>query len=343
MAGRKLDPVAFSMELYERVKPSLGFKAKSRFEAEYWRRQLKEKLIELLGGFPRGRCNLDAEVTDRVEFPNYVRESVYFQSMENLTVFGYFLIPKGIKTPAPAILCLHGHGRGCDEIVGIEEDGSQRKEYGGYQKDFAIQAVDHGYVAFAIEQLGFGRRRDEKAKKSGPGTSSCQPVSGAALLLGRTMIGWRVYDAMRAIDYMRKRKEVDPERIGCMGISGGGTTTFYTAALDERVKVAVVSGYFNTYRDSIMSISHCIDNYIPGILRYFEMYDIAGLIAPRAFFVESGTEDSIFPVEATKFAFEKARTIYRMLGAGDKIDMEIFEGEHQFHGVKAFEFLKKWL
>ncbi len=343
MASRKLDPVAFSMELYERSKPSLSFKAKSKFETEYWKKQLKGKLVELLGGFPKMKCNLDAEVTDRAEFPNYVRESVYFQSRENLTVFGYFLIPKELKSPAPAMLCLHGHGRGCDDIVGIEEDGSQRKDYGGYQKDFALQAVDHGYVAFAIEQLGFGHRRGEKAREEGPGASSCQPVSGSAFLLGQTMIGWRVYDAMRAIDYMLKRSEVDPERIGCMGISGGGTTTFYTAALDERVKAAVVSGYFNTYKNSIMSVSHCIDNYIPDILKYFEMYDITGLIAPRGLFVESGTEDGIFPIEATKFAFEKARMIYGMLGAKDKIDMEIFEGEHQFYGVKAFEFLKKWL
>lgn len=92
-----------------------------------------------------------------------------------------------------------------------------------------------------------------------------------------------------------------------------------------------------------MSISHCIDNYVPGILRYAEMADIAGLIAPRPLFIESGTKDEIFPVDATNAAFEKARAIYRVFGAQDRIGKEIFENEHVFHGVQAFPFLKQWL
>ncbi len=218
-----------------------------------------------------------------------------------------------------------------------------RKELGGYQMDFALQCVKHGYAALAIEQFGFGRRRDQRAKEAGPGTSSCQPASGAALLLGQTMIGWRVYDAIRALDFLQTRPEVDPERLGAMGISGGGTTTFHLACVDERVKAAVVSGYFNTFRDSIMSIPHCMDNYIPGMLRYAEMYDLAGLIAPRALFVESGTKDSIFPYKATLYAYEKAKAIYEVFGCPDKIGIEIFEGEHSFHGKGAFRFLEEHL
>ena len=157
------------------------------------------------------------------------------------------------------------------------------------------------------------------------------------------MIAWRVYDVMRAVDYLSEREEVDPKRIGCMGISGGGTITFFASALERRIKAAVVSGYFNTFKDSILSISHCMDNYVPGVLRYAEMYDIAGLIAPRPLFVESGTKDDIFPVEATRDSFGKAKRIYQAFGAQDRLGMEIFEGEHSFHGVGAFPFLKRWL
>ena len=128
-----------------------------------------------------------------------------------------------------------------------------------------------------------------------------------------------------------------------MGISGGGTITFFSSAVETRIKVAVISGYFNTFRDSIMSIPHCIDNYVPGILKYAEMYDIAGLIAPRAMFVESGEKDNIFPIEATKSSFEKARKNFAVFGAEDKIDIEVFPKEHCFHGVKAFVFLNKQL
>ena len=95
------------------------------------------------------------------------------------------------------------------------------------------------------------------------------------------MIGWRVHDVMRTIDWIGTRKELDVSRVGCMGISGGGTCTLFSAALEPRIRAAMVSGYLNTFRDSVFSLSHCIDNYIPGILNWAEMYDVAGLIAPR--------------------------------------------------------------
>ena len=100
-----------------------------------------------------------------------------------------------------------------------------------------------------------------------------------------------------------------------MGISGGGTITFTTAALDERVKAAVVSGAFCTYRDSIFSRSHCIDNYIPGILRWFETADLTGLIAPRYLFVEAGSQDNIFPRPGVEEALQNARKVYRNAGS----------------------------
>lgn len=341
--SRQFDTLAFTHDIYSKNKPDLAFKARSLEEAKAWQTKLRRKLIELLGGFPKEKCDLKAEIVETVDFPAYTREIINFESRKNLSVFGYFLLPKGLKTPLPVVVCLPGHGRGADDIVGINEDGSQRKEYGGYQNDFALQCVDHGFAALAIEQFAFGHRRDERARKSGAGASSCSPASGAAFLFGQTMAGWRVYDVIRSIDYLETRKEVDPKRVGVMGISGGGTITFFSSAVEKRVKTAVVSGYFNTFKDSIMSIPHCIDNYIPGILKYAEMYDIAGLIAPRALFIESGAKDNIFPIEATKFAFQKAKRVYRVFRAEEQVDMEEFPKEHTFHGVKAFEFLKKQL
>ena len=343
MKDREFDSLVFSRELAEANEPALAFTAKDGGEAKVWQRSLRRKVTELVGGFPKERCALRAEGIERREFPTYTRETVVFESREHLSVFGYFLVPKGYKSPGPTVICLPGHGRGCDDIVGIEEDGTMRAAYGEYQNDFALQCVEHGFAAFAMEQFGFGHRRDERARAAGAGDSSCQPASGAAFLLGQTMVGWRVWDVMRAVDYLETREEVDPERIGCMGISGGGTITFFASALEQRIKAAVVSGYFNTFRDSILSIPHCICNYVPGMLKTAEMYDLAGLIAPRPFFVESGTEGKIFPVEATRVAFGKAQEIYRVLGAEDRIGLEIFEGEHSFYGKGAFRFLEQWL
>ena len=157
------------------------------------------------------------------------------------------------------------------------------------------------------------------------------------------MIAWRVYDVMRTIDWIETRDELDSDRIGCMGISGGGTITTFASALDPRIKAALVSGYLNTFRDSILSISHCIDNYVRGILQWCEMYDIAGLIAPRPLFVESGDEDAIFPVEASRASFERVKKVYSVFGEPELAEQEVFTGEHSFHGKRGLPFLAKHL
>jgi len=343
VTGRQLDSLQFSLSSYETIKPSMSFTAANEATARSWQKRVRRKLSELLGGFPSARAALQPLILEKKRFNGYTREKIVFQSRDNLSVFGYLVLPEGISNQVPAIVCLPGHGRGCDDIVGITEKGQQRESKSGYARDFALQVVERGYAAFALEQLAFGCRRDNAARKKGAGQSSCQPSAGAALLFGQTMIGWRVWDVMRAIDYLLGRPEIDSSRIATMGISGGGTVSLFSAALDERIRVGVVSGYFNTFRDSIVSLSHCIDNYVPGILNYMEMYDIAGLIAPRGLFIESGVHDPIFPIRGSREAFDKAQHIYSVFGAANKIGHEIFDDEHVFYGKGAFEFLKRTL
>jgi cephalosporin-C deacetylase-like acetyl esterase len=341
--GRQLDGLQFSLSSYESIKPSMSFTATNEAAARLWQKRVRRKLTELLRGFPPTRAALQARILEKKKINAYTREKIIFQSRDNLSVFGYLLLPEKVSGPVPAIVCLPGHGRGCDDIVGIAENGQQRESKSGYSRDFALQVVERGYATFAIEQLAFGCRRDDAARKKGAGQSSCQPSAGAALLLGQTMLGWRVWDVMRAIDYLRSRSEIDSSRLATMGISGGGTVSLFSAALDERITVGVVSGYFNTFRDSILSLSHCIDNYVPGILNYVEMYDIAGLIAPRGLFVESGARDPIFPVHGSRAAVRKAQSIYSVFGAANKFGHEVFDDEHVFYGKGAFEFLKTML
>jgi len=333
------DPVLFSRKLYESAPLTLTFRAQNRKQAEAWQKQLRAKVTELVGGFPATHGPLNAQTLEVREFPAYRREKFLFESRPGLEVLGYLLTPTAAKPPFRTMICIPGHGRGVDDIVGIDDKGADRTTKDGYQHDLAIQVAEHGLAAVAIEPLAFGCRRGTQAKKEGLGHSSCQPVAGAALLLGQTMIGWRVFDVMRTIDWIETRNELDASRVGCMGISGGGTCTTFSAALEPRIKAAMISGYLNTFRDSIFSLSHCIDNYVPGILNWAEMYDIAGLIAPRPLFAESGTKDDIFPIEASRASFARVKKVYETLGATDNCQHEIFEGEHSFHGVEGIPFL----
>jgi dienelactone hydrolase len=189
--------------------------------------------------------------------------------------------------------------------------------------------------------MAFGCRRDPLTKKKGLGQAACQPSAGAALLLGQTMIGWRVWDVMRSIDWIETRPELDAKRVGCMGISGGGTCTTFAAALELRIRAAMISGYLNTFRDSVISLSHCIDNYVPGILNWAEMYDVAGLIAPRPLFVESGERDNIFPIEASRASFARVQKVYEIFGAASRTEQETFDDAHSFCGKRGLPFLAK--
>jgi dienelactone hydrolase len=333
----EFDTLAYTRSLYPRAPLKLTFRATNRKEAELWQKRWRAKLVELVGGFPdRGKPPV-AEILEKREFPTYVREKFVFESRPGLAVLGYVLSPK-TAGPHPAMICVPGHGRGVDDIVGIDDHGRDRTTRVFYQFDFAVQAAEHGMAAVAIEPMAFGCRRDDAAKKHGLGQSSCQPAAGAALLLGETMIAWRVFDVMRTVDWIETRRDLDAKRVGCMGISGGGTCTMFSAALEPRIQVAFVSGYVNTFRDSIFSLSHCIDNYVPGILNWAEQYDVAGLIAPRAFFAESGERDHIFPIAASRESFAKVKRVYEVFGAADKIGQEIHPGEHQFSGKQGLPF-----
>jgi dienelactone hydrolase len=160
-------------------------------------------------------------------------------------------------------------------------------------------------------------------------------------MLGETIVGWRVWDVIRAIDYIATRPELDASRVGCMGISGGGTATLFSAALEPRIRAAMVSGYLNTFRDSIGSLAHCVDNYVPGILNWAEMHDIAGLIAPRPLFVESGEKDNIFPIAASIESVKQVREIYAVFNQAERVEHEVFPGEHSFWGKRGIPFMAK--
>ncbi len=341
--GTGFDPVVFSHRLYESAPLRLSFAAQNRRDAETWQKALRPKIAELLGGFPARRGPLQSQTLEIRDFPAYRRERFVFESRPDVWVLGYLLAPKSERAPYSPVICLPGHGRGVDDIVGIDEHGRDRTTKVGYEYDYAIQVVEHGMAAVAIEPMAFGCRRDPLTKKKGLTASACQPAAGAALLFGQTMIGWRVWDVMRTIDWIETRPELNAARVGCMGCSGGGTATLFSAALEPRIKAALVSCYLNTFRDCILSLSHCIDNYVPGILNWAEMYDVAGLIAPRALFVESGEQDTIFPVWASRASFERVKKVYQVFGAPELTDQEVFPGPHSFWGKRGLPFLARHL
>ena len=200
-------------------------------------------------------------------------------------------------------------------------------------RDFAVRAVKEGYCALALEQRCFG----ECGGIESTGEPDCYRASMAAMLIGRTAIGERVWDVQRAIDILEKYfPQADAQKIICMGNSGGGTTALFAACVEPRIGFAMPSCYFCTFDDSIAAIYHCICNLVPGIRKYFDMGDLAGFIAPRPLVLVAGKDDDIFPIEGVKKAFATAQKYYAAANAADNIKLVVGDGGHRFYADDAW-------
>lgn len=316
-------------QYYQTHPPELRFQATTAVEFESWRKALRAKIRELLGVPSLDRVLLNPQVLARDEEEVYWREKISYTTAPGITAVAYLLIPKSISLPRPAVLCPHGHGIGKEATI-------QK----GTPQDYAVRLAERGYVTLSPDHIGFGERAEYV---DGDSAKGYRLTMLKFQLLGQTILGWRVWDLQRALDLLATRPEVQAERLGCVGLSLGGELTLYLAGLDERIKVAVISGFLNTFHDTFYSVEHCNCGYVPGILKFAEMGDIAALIAPRPMLIESGRRDTGFPTAAALEGYALARRAYTLLGAEDRLDVEVFDGGHAFSGRKAFSWLDRWL
>jgi dienelactone hydrolase len=302
-------------------------------ELRPWQESLRARLGDLLGRFPAERVHPNVEELEREETDDYVRLKLVFTAEDCADVPAHLLVPRHVRPPLPAMVCLQGHSPGMHLSVGQARDDADREALAG-DRDFAVQAVRNGFVALAIEQRCFGERAERAQDESRE--RGCLDAVFHSLMLGKTVLGERVWDVMRAIDLLQEQPEVDSGRIACMGESGGGTVTFYAACLDQRIRLAVPSCCLCTYAESIMRIQHCGDNYVPGILRVAEMGELAGLIAPRKLLVVAGEQDDIFPIAGVREACRQAEAIFTAAGCEDGLRLVVGPDGHRFYAEQAW-------
>ncbi len=333
---------------YADITRALTFDEGRFLDRDKWQASLRAAVWSLLGVSPGQICSPSPQILDLHEEERFTIQTVAIQTQPGEYMPCYVLIPRQpANTPLKPVIALHGHGsRGASAIVMAPQDQAGAEFNQRLNYDYAGQLAESGFMVFAPELRGFGARMEALEFREGEDPewiSSCHAVSVDALLLGKTLLGMRVLDVICLIDYIETWVEVASQPLGCVGFSGGGMVALFSAALDERISCAVVSGYFNTFRDSIMAIRHCICNYVPGIARVAEMADIAGLIAPRPLLIESGTQDLIFPHSAVQQAFIELQKIYAHFSAADNLALDVFEGEHRWGGQAVTAWLERWL
>ncbi|MGD2175081.1 MAG: alpha/beta hydrolase family protein, partial [Candidatus Brocadiaceae bacterium] len=221
MKRRYLSPSEYHLNLMRETPRELAWRGG---DFATWQRRLRRRLEELIGGFPDSRAPLEVEEIEKEEADDYTRIRIIFAAEECADVPAHLLVPRGRKPPLPAMICLQGHSPGMHISIGKPRDEHDEESIAG-DRDYAIQAVHNGFVALAMEQRCFGERTETQQKHRWEHT--CLDAVFHSLILGRTVVGERVWDVMRAIDLLQEQPEVDASRIACMGNSGGGTVTFY--------------------------------------------------------------------------------------------------------------------
>ncbi|MBQ7335868.1 MAG: hypothetical protein IJW92_05305 [Clostridia bacterium] len=311
----------YETEYLKRHTPSMRYDRSIPFVE--WKRQAHAKLLELLG-LPLETCDPCLEIED----PNLLENGVTEYRFGVQTEPGYFvpchlLIPQS-SAPVPLTVCLSGHGGGMHVALGRAKTEQDRKALAEWpHRAMALRAIREGRAALVIEARNFGESSVE-----GYGTS-CTEAAKMALLMGRTVIGERVWDAMRILDAVQERFEgIDFSDTVCTGNSGGGTATYYLACVDERITAAMPSCSICSYETSIAAMPHCLCNHIPSIRKYFEMSDLAGLIAPRTLVIAAGREDAIFPIEGTEQTFAQIKRMYEAAGAPKQCALVVGDGGH---------------
>jgi dienelactone hydrolase len=344
MAARNYSMWDYLNKVAAERKPRLTFEGKSKADWERWRGEFSAKLMELCGEWPQ-QVDPKPEVIYSVDEGDFLREKVVIDTERHFSVPMYVLIPKDRKRAKggklPAIVALHGHGQfGKEPVAGatsIESPGIEASMK-QHNYDYGRQMAREGYVTIVPDSRAFGELSPT------PDRDTCGVHFIRGSLLGINLLTLNIWDMMKVVDYLVTRPEVDPERVGAMGLSWGGTRTTFLSAMDGRIKAADIICYVTQFEEFAIHMGNfCGSQFLPNLFKYGDVADVAGLIAPRPLLVENGTYDLGFPIEASLRAHEHLRRIYRAAGVEDRFDVDVFLGGHQFHGPSARKFFEQYL
>ncbi len=331
----------YYVRLFDSSEREFSLKAETTEEYLRWKEALRKRLGDISGLDRCIPCEPEHENLGQVKVAGFTAEYHTLQTEPGVRMPFYLLKPSGFSERAqacekgvPVLMIPHGHGGGKETVL----EG---------QKRFVQEALEDGFLIACPDERGSGDRREFPQQGEEPDKSrgnSHRELLQVGINFGRTVIGTAVWDLMRLADYLLALPETG-EFLACAGMSGGGQQTVWFAALDDRVKAAVTSGYFYGFRESLLKLPHnCACNFVPHLFETADMGELGALLAPRPFFVESGEKDPLSGepgLKNVKSQLEVTGRAYELFHAGDKVVHSVHPGGHQWVGTGMREFLHK--
>jgi dienelactone hydrolase len=354
MTTRNLNPYTFFDQLGAAHKPEFTFKGKTKAQFRAWQKAALPRVLATLGSEPR-RVDPRPELLAEWHEDGLVKQRWVLDVQPGLAATLLLFRPDDLAPDErrPAIMACHGHGPlGKDGPMGNSYAEAGRANIAFHNYAYGLQMAKAGFVTYAIDWLGFGER-NAKAKPHFSdhinvggdfGRDPCNVYYLNATMLGTTVLAMNLHDARAATDFVCRQKFVDPARLGVMGLSLGGTMTTWVALTDPRMKAIDVICYEGPFHEiAYRTYNVCGSQLTPGLFALVDVADLQGLLAPRPLLVELGIHDSCFFADHTVPEYRRLEKIYAAAGVAERIELDLFPGEHSWGGHKSVPFFRKHL
>ena len=349
MKVRNLSPQQMFIKTALEHKPSCRFTGRTPAAFTAWKKKVKPLVLATLGRFPERVAPEPELVSEWVE-DGLHKQRWLIEVQPYLSASFQINRPEGLsaREKRPAILCWHGHGEfGKEPVMGNASSPELAANIKAHNYDYGRQMAQAGFITFAIDWIGCGERNDSRKPhylSHNNGRDWCNLYYLHATMLGMTSLSINIAHGMAATDFACTLPNVDPKRLGVMGLSGGGTMTTWSLLCDKRFKAGEIICYCDQWAYfGMRDLNYCGAQVAPGLFSLVDLPDLQGLIAPTPLLLDVGLYDTCFMQDTALPACRRVGEIYQVAGASGKFETDIFPGEHGWGGNKSVAFFSKYL
>jgi hypothetical protein len=348
MTIRNLSPNQMFIEMAKAHTPQYQFAGSTPEDFDAWKAEALPKVVATLGDYPE-RVDPNPQLLAEWQYKGLRRQRWIIDVQPYLSATLLVNIPEGAgDEKLPTILACHGHGQfGKEPVMGNDSSPELRQAIADHGYNYGEVMAQQGFVTYAIDWIAFGERDDTHKPNhlsTARGRDWCNLYYLHATMFGMTSLSINVAHGKAATDFVSTLPNVDPDRLGVMGLSGGGTMTLWMTLCDERFRASEIICYSDLWwAFGMRDTNYCGMQVAPGLFKLVDLPDLQGLVAPRPLLITIGANDTCFKVDTAMQCYRQVERIYAAAGWRDRLELDLHPGEHGWAGNKSEAFFRRYL